>query len=270
MSNYVPPTTPIGMPPQQQFPPPAPQKKSSVWTWVLVGCGTFLILGVIAVVGGGYFVYNKAREAGLDPVLMQKQPTLAAAKIMVAMNPDIELVSVDEEKGLITVKDKKTGDTVTINLEQAHDGKVKFKKDGDDEGEVSMEAEGDGASGSLEVKTKEGTAKFGSGAAAEGLPDWFPAYPGAKVQGNYSSIGKDGYVGGYQFTTPDAVDRVVKFYEEGLKQAGLKVTTNLVNTDGKVTGGMASGEDGGRKRTAFINAAVTDDGTSVTVVVTAK
>ena len=107
MSNYVPPTTPIGMPPQQQFPPPPPQKKSNVLTWVLVGCGTFVILGVIAFVVGGYFVWNKAKQAGLDPALMQKQPALATAKIMVAMNPDIELVSVDEEKGLITVKTKR-------------------------------------------------------------------------------------------------------------------------------------------------------------------
>lgn len=267
MSN-VPPTSPMGMPPQQQFPPPPEQKKTSVWTWVLVGCGTFLILGVIAVVAGGYFVWNKAKEAGLDPELMQKQPTLAAAKMMVAMNPDVELVSVDEAKGLITIKDKKSGETVTINLDQARSGRVTFKKDGEDE--VSVEGKAEGDSGSVEVKSKEGTAKFGSGAAAEGLPDWFPAYPGATVQGNYSSIGKDGYVGGYQFTTQDSVDRVVKFYDEGLRQAGLKVTTNLMNTDGKVTGGMANGEDAGRKRTAFINAAVTDEGTTVSVVVTAK
>lgn len=269
MSNYVPPTTPIGMPPQQQFPPP-PQKKSNTLTYVLVGCGTFIILGVIAVVAGGYFVFNKAKEAGLDPELMQKQPALATAKIMVAMNPDIELVSVDEEKGLITVKDKKTGETATINMREAREGKVIFGKHGEDE--VSMEVEGDEDedSASLEVKTKEGTAKFGSGAAAEGLPDWFPAYPDAKVQGNYSSQGQGGYTGGYQFTTQDPVDSVVKFYEAGLTQAGLKVTTNLVKQDGKVTGGMASGEDAGKKRTAFINAAISDEGTQVSVVVTSK
>ena len=268
MSNYVPPTTPIGMPPQQQFPPPPPQKKSNVLTWVLVGCGSFIILGVIAFAVGGYFVWSKAKEVGLDPALMQKQPALATAKIMVAMNPDIELVSVDEEKGLITVKDKKTGKTVTINLDQAKEGKVSFENDG--EGEVSVEAKGDEASGSLEVKTKEGTAKFRSGAAAEGLPDWFPAYPGAKVQGNYSAHGQDGYTGGYQFTTQDPIDRVVKFYEDRLKQAGLKVTTNLVQQDGKVTGGMATGEDAEKKRTAFVNAAAGDNGTQVSVVLTSK
>ena len=68
MSNYVPPTTPIGgpagqpFPPQQSFPPPPPQKKSKVWVWVLAGCGTFIVIGVIAVFLGGYFVWNKAKE----------------------------------------------------------------------------------------------------------------------------------------------------------------------------------------------------------------
>jgi hypothetical protein len=267
MSNYVPPTTPIGMPPQQQFPPP-PAKKSNVLTYVLIGCGTFVILGVLAFAVGGYFVWNKAKEMGLDPELMQKQPTLAAAKIMVAMNPEIELVSVDEAKGLITIKDKKTGETVTINLEDAQKGKVVFKKDGGDE--VSIEGKSDGASGSLEVKTKDGVAKFGSAAAAEGLPEWFPAYPGAKVQGNYSSQGKDGYSGGFQFMTQDPVESVVKFYEDSLRQAGFKMTSSLSKQDAKVTAGLASGEDAAAKRTAFINAAATDDGTQVSVVLTSK
>lgn len=268
MSNYVPPTTPINMPPQQQFPPPPPEKKSSVLTYVLIGCGTLVILGVLAFAVGGYYVWNKAKEAGLDPELMQKQPALAAAKMMVAVNPDIELVSVDEAKGLITVKYKKTGEIVTINLKDVENGKVVVKKDGEDE--VSIEGKADEASGSLEVKTKEGVAKFGAAAAAEGLPDWFPAYPGAKVQGNYSSQGKDGYSGGFQFSTQDPVEQVVKFYEDSLRQAGFKMTSSLSKQDAKVTGGLASGEDTAAKRTAFINVAATDDGTQVSVMLTSK
>jgi hypothetical protein len=265
MSNYVPPTTPIGMPPQQQFPPPPPQKSNAL-TYILIGCGTFVILGVIAFAVGGYYVWNKAKQAGLDPELMQKQPTLAAAKIMVALNPEIELVSVDEAKGLITIKDKKTGETITINLEQAQSGKVVFKKDGEDE--ASFEA--DGEKGSLEVKTKEGVAKFGSAAAAEGLPDWFPAYPGAKVQGNYSTHGQDGYSGGYQFTTEDPVERVVRFYEDSLKQIGFKMTTNIAQADGKTTGGIATGEDAAKKRTAFVTVSASEEGTQVSVILTSK
>jgi hypothetical protein len=273
MSNYVPPTTPIGgptgqpFPPQQPFPPP-PQKKSNVLTWVLVGCGTFVILGVIAVFLGGYFVWNKAKEAGIDPALMEKKPALAIAKMMVAANPDVELVSTDDEKGLITVRDKKTGKTMTVNLEEAQSGKITFK--GDDNGEeVSLEAKGDGEKGSLEVKTPEGTAKFGS-VSVDKLPDWLPAYPGAELQGTYAAEGKDGESGGFHFVTNDAPNKVIGFYEEGLKRSGMTVNTNILQQNGKVTGGMATGESANKKHTAFINAMVGDQGTQVTVVFTIK
>lgn len=273
MSNYVPPTTPIGgptgppFPPQQSFPPP-PQKKSNVLMWVLAGCGTFIVLGVIVVALGGYFVWNKAKEAGLDPELMQKQPALAVAKMMVATNPDVELVSVDDEKGLITVKDKKTGKTVTINLDQAKSGKITFKGDGQDE-EVTLEAKGEGETGSLEVKSKDGTAVFGAGSAAN-LPDWFPSYPGATVQGTYSAAGKDGEGGSFGFTTTDSIDQVVKFYEDNLKQAGLNITANTVQQNGEVSIRSLVGEDKGKKRTAFVNAFSEKGQTRVTVVFASK
>ncbi len=273
MSNYVPPTTPIGgpagqpFPPQQSFPPP-PQKKSNVWVWVLAGCGTFIVIGVIAVFLGGYFVWNKAKEAGLDPELMQKKPALAVAKMMVATNPDVELVSVDEEKGLITIKDKKTGKTITVNLDEAKSGKITFKGEGKDE-EVTLEAKGEGETGSLEVKTKEGSAKFVAGSAAT-LPNWFPSYPGANVQVTVSAQGKDGEGGSFGFSTTDSIGQVVKFYEDNLKQAGLKVTTNTVQQNGVVSMGSLTGEDEGKKRTAFISAIAEKGQTQVTVVFASK
>ncbi len=272
MSNYVPPTTPIGgpagqpFPPQQQYPPP-PQQKSKVLTYVLVGCGTFVLLGVIAVVLGGYFVWNKAKEAGLDPELMQKHPAVATAKMMVAMNPDIELVSVDEDKELITVKDKKTGETLTVTLNQAKNGKVTFKKDGDEA--VTMEAKGDEGKGSLEVKSAEGSAKFGSG-SVEKLPDWLPAYPDSRPEGSYSTHTKEGESGGFHFITKDAPNKAISFYEQGLKQAGMTVNTNILQQNGTTTGGMATAEDANKKRTAYINAVASEEGTQVTVVFAVK
>ena len=274
MSNYVSPTTPIGgppgqqFPPQQPFPPPPPQKKSNVLVWVVAGCATFLVIGVIVVFLGGLFVWNKAKEAGLDPELMQKKTALAVAKMMVATNPDVELVSVDDEKGLITVRDKKTGKTITVNLDEAKSGKITFKGDEKDE-EVTLEAKGDGDTGSLEVKTKEGSARFAAGSAAK-LPDWFPSYPGATIQVTISAQGKDGEGGSFGFSTTDAIEKVVKFYEDNLKQAGLKITTNTVQQNGAVTMGTLVGEDEGKKRSALINALSEKGETKVTVVFASK
>jgi hypothetical protein len=269
MSNYVPPTTPIGgpsgqpFPPQQSFPPP-PQKKSNALVWVLVGCGAFLIIGVIAVVLGGYFFLNKAKEAGLDPALIEKKPALAVAKMVVAANPDVEMVSVDDEKGLITVRDKKTGETVTVNLEEAESGKITFK--GHDKGEeVSLEAKGEGEQGSLEIKTGEGTAKFGN-VSIDKLPDWLPVYPGVEVQGSYAAESKGSLTGGFHFLTSDTPEKVIGFYEDGLKRAGMSVNTNILQQNGKVAGGMATSEGANKKRTATINAVAGESGTQVTVV----
>jgi hypothetical protein len=249
MSNYVPPTTPIGgpagqqFPPQQSFPPP-PQKKSNVVVWVLAGCGTFVVLGVIAVMALSYFVWNKAKE-------IEKNPAFAIAKMMVSANPDVELVSADEEKGLLTIKDKKSGKVVTVDLEDVQNGKVIFKKDGEDA--VTLEAKGDESTGSLEVKSAEGIAKFGSG-SVDTLPAWLPAYPETKTEGSYSTQTRDGQSGGFHFLTKDAPNKVISFYQEGLERAGLTVTTNIVQQSGLATGGMAAGEDSNKRRTAYINA----------------
>ena len=265
MSNYVPPTTPIGgpagqpFPPQQSFPPP-PQKKSNVMVWVLAGCGTFIVLGVIAVMLLSYFVWNKAKE-------IEKNPAFAIAKMMVSANPDVELVSADEEKGLLTIKDKKTGETVTVNFDEVQKGKLIFKKDGKDA--VTLEAKGDESKGSFEVKSAEGTAKFGSGSVGK-LPDWLPAYPETKPEGSYSAQTRDGESGGFHFLTKDTPKKVISYYEEGLKQAGLTVNTNIMQQNGKATGGMAAAEDSNKKRTAYINAVVGDEGTRVNVVFATK
>lgn len=265
MSNYVPPTTPIGGPtgqpiPQPTYPPP-PKKKSNLVVWVLAGCGTFVVLGVLAFMALSYFVWNKAKE-------FEKNPAFAVAKMMVSADPDIELVSADEEKGLITIKDKKTGEVLTVNLDDVENGKLTFKKNGQDA--LTFEAKGDGSGGgSLEVKAADGTARFGSG-SVDTLPDWLSAYPGSEPEGSYSGQFKEGKSGGFNFLTADAPDKVIGFYEQSLERAGLTVTTNMMQQSGKATAGFASGEDSEKKRTAYINAAAGDGGTRVNVVFTIK
>lgn len=260
-NNYVPPTNPIGMPPQQPG-APEPKKGGKLLIGIVIGCGGLIIVGVLIFALGGFFLWNKAKEAGLDPDLIQKKPALAVAKMMVAANPDVELVSVDDDKGLITVKDKKTGETVTVNLEEAQKGKLVFKKDGKDE--VTIEAKGNETAGSVEVKSAEGTAKFGSG-SIEKLPDWLPAYPNVQTVGSYTTQNAEGEAGGFHFSTKDSPTQVVSFYEEGLKKSGMTVNTNILNQNGKVTGGMATGENSTKKQTAIITAMVSDEGTQVTV-----
>lgn len=257
MSNY---------PPQPPFPPTHPQKKTSPIVWILVGCGSLVLVGAIVVIAGGFFVWQKAKEAGFDPELMERNPALAAAKIAVATNPDVELVSVDEEKGTITVKEKETGRTVTVSFSDAAEGKMTFKAKDEkgEEAEMTMEARREGSSGAMEFKSKEGTVKIGEGASG-GMPSWLPSYPGSSPQATFSAETSAGQSQNYHFITSDSVDQVLRFYEKRFEEAGFKITSNTMTQNGRVSGGTVTGEDEGKKRTALISVIISQQGTQVTV-----
>src|SRR5438045_2569653 len=92
MSTNLPPAPPGPFPPGASgpmYPPPAAKKTSPI-VWVLVGIGAFLLLVVVAIVAGGMLLLHKAKQAGLDPALMKRNPGLATVKIMAALNPNIE------------------------------------------------------------------------------------------------------------------------------------------------------------------------------------
>lgn len=182
--------------------------------WILIVVLGLFVLVTLVVVGGGLFVYHKAKQAGVDPELMRSNPTLAISKMIAATNPDVEVVSVDEGKGLITLKEKSTGKTVTMNFEDVKRGKIVFKEEGGEGGTATME--------------------FGTG--SEKLPDWIPPYPGAKLAGRFVMKGAEGEGGTLHFTTGDAAVKVIAFYAEALKQGGMNVTTNQSGEGGSVTG----------------------------------
>lgn len=258
MSNY---------PPQQPFPPQQPQKKkTSPIVWILVGCGGLVVVGVIVVVAAGLFAWQRAKEAGFDPELMERNPAFAAAKIAVSTNPELELVSADEKKGTITIREKKTGKTVTVSFEDAAEGKISFKAETDEGevGELTVEAKREGSGGTVELKSGEGTLRLGEGAAGP-TPGWLPSYPGAATQGFFSARTNEGVSQSFHFTTSDSAEAVLRFYKEGFEAAGFNVNENTLSQSGQVTGGTVTAEDDGKRRTALIAVGVSQQGTQVTV-----
>jgi hypothetical protein len=242
-----------------------PRKKTSPIVWILVGVFGLFVLAGIAVVGAGIFVVHKAKQAGLDPELMERNPGLALTKLLTAMNPEVEVVKVDEGKGVITIREKKTGKVVTLDFEAVKQGRISFQEEGKDK--VTMEAHGE--SGSLEVKSGGETMKFGSGAAAR-MPDWIPAYPGASAEGTFSMQGSEGEGGTFALKTKDPVKKVAAFYEEGLKQAGFQISSNSTHSDGASTGGMLVAEHAASKRTVMVTMSSGEDGTQVGLVFEVK
>lgn len=170
---------------------------------VLIGLGLFIFLAIAGtIMVGGYMVKRFIGGA-------EKNPAIAAARLMVSMNPELEVVKVDEDSGILTIRNKKDGKTLTMNAEDIQNGKLTIS---DDSGE---------------------SVTIGADAAAK-LPSWVPAYPGAKAAGGITGSGNKGEGGMATFQTSDAPSQVMSHYKQSLEAAGFKITAT-----------MTSGEDGG-------------------------
>lgn len=224
---------------QPQYVPPA-KKGLSIWAWLAIGCVGILVLGGAAVGVGTWWVAKKAKSAIAE---FQDNPAMAAVKMMTAANPDLEMVSADEAAGKVTIKNKKTGEVVTVDLEDIKNGKINFETA---EGKASLSF--DQQAGTMEVQGADGsTASFGSAQ----IPGWVPAYPGATAEGVYGAETDTDNSGSFSFTTGDSVNDVFAFYKEQLEGAGFKVTENKISGGG-AEGGFVSGESTDGKRTVTL------------------
>ncbi|HKF19959.1 MAG TPA: hypothetical protein VKE93_00240 [Candidatus Angelobacter sp.] len=275
-------STPAATPqPPSGSPPTAPPAKGSgakVFLWVLGGCATIVVLGILVVSGLVWYGVHKAKQAGFDPELMKKNPVLAVAKLSVATNPDTEMVSSDDSSGTIVVRDKKTGkvstmkvdpDKKTMTVTDENGKTVTMKLDPstnklvvtDDTGKTAT-ITADAQAGNLEIKGPDGNFKMG--ANADKAPSWVPVYPGVTPQNNFSASANGEQTGNYSFVTKDAVDKVLAYYESNLKSAGFKTSSTTNNTNGKLSG-LVSGTADNDKRTVVVMAGGEDDGTKVNV-----
>jgi len=232
------PPVPPAVPPPPGVNVPAPPKKTNPLVWILGGLGGCLVLVVICVFVIGLIVANKAKKAGIDGDLFRRNPALAAAKIMVATNPDIEMVSVDEGKQEITVREKKTGKIYSMSFEDAKNGKFTMKENG------------------KTTLTVGGTAK---------LPAWVPNYPGSDPQGAFSASSAEGDSGTFTFKTKDDAEKVSKYYQESFATSGLKIASNVTSQSGSTSGGMLSAQDESNKHTVAVIIGVEGGETTVAV-----
>ncbi|GMV81268.1 MAG: hypothetical protein AMXMBFR7_24520 [Planctomycetota bacterium] len=247
MSDLPPPAPTHPAPPRAPTParPPASSGGGNVLKWVLIGCGGITVLGILMVVGLSLFVWNKAKEAGYDHDLMKRNPELAAAKIAVVSNPDVDLVSIDENKRTLTVKDKKSGKVTTLNLQQVMEGSWSFETvDAEGNAEhVEFKATPGGAEdpGKLQVTTQEGVMTYG-GKTVE-TPAWLPLYPGAKAQSLMSNATADRVQGMFSQQTPDSAEQVAAFYKEKLEASGFKLKQSTFQQDQKTVISLQTEKD---------------------------
>jgi hypothetical protein len=236
----------------------APPKKSNALLWILGIFGGLALIVVLAVFGLGFFVMHKVKQAGFDPELAKKNPGLASAKVMVATNPDLEIVSSDDKAGTVVIHNKKDGKTVTMKFDAAKRSMVIL----DENGKQSVSVSGEGEISSIEVNGAEGSTKIGTN--ADKGPSWLPVYPGSSPQSTFSADAKEARSGAYSFVTQEEAQKVLNFYAESLKSAGITTSTTTSNSDGKVSG-LVVGEDKDKIRSANVVASTEGDGTHVAV-----
>lgn len=235
----APSTGPVAPAPTPGAPMPVAAKpRTSPLVWILGAIvGIFVLVGIL-VVGAGIFVAHKVKSAGFDSELAQKNPALAAAKVMASLNPNVEVVGMDEDRGLITIREKKTGKTITMNAEDVKNGKLTF----------SDESTGEKVT-------------FGANSAVQ-IPAWVPSYPGSKPEGTFSASGGQSEGGMAHFKTSDAGSKVLSYYQDVLKSAGFKITSTFSGDSGNSKGGVVTAEDTANRRTVMVTVSSSGDGST--------
>ncbi len=243
-------------PPQNPYTPQPPvgPKKTSPWVWVGVGCLVLFLLGAGTCAFIGYKAKQKFGSVAED---FKNNPELAAVKIAIGMNPDLTLVSSDEDAKTVTVRDKKSGKEMTLNFEDIKNGK--FSMEGSDGSKVDI---GDGQ---MQVTDEKGeTTTIAGGVGTSNLPDWLPVYPGSTATSSFSASGDNGGAV-TMLSSTDSADQVLEYYEKELKDAGLTVDMNSYQVNKQTAGGTITAKGSGGKGDVNILVGAQGGTTSITI-----
>ena len=248
--------------PSYQTPPPpptgpaAPKKGLSPLAWVGIGCGAIVVIGLIVAAVFFFWVGSKVKEAA-------DNPAMAAAKLMVAANPEVELVEADDDAGTITVRNKETGEVVTVSLDEIEEGRITFESEGETV-TMGME-EGEEGEGAFTVRDAEGNTSLRIGAGGEeDIPSWVPRYEDVEVQGTFQSQSEGEVTGSFSFETTDSVEEVMDHYAEAFADEDLSESGRNTYQAGGTRGGTLTGEGDGRT----VSLMLSSEGGKTTVVVT--
>ena len=194
------------------MPAPAARKTSPI-VWVLVALGGLFVLFIAGVIGVSALVVHKARQAGVDTDLLRRNPAAAMARMAAMANKDVEIVSENDGAGTITLRERHSGKVVTMSFDQVKSG-FTFRADGDDGNTATMQ--------------------FGGGPVR--LPGWVPSYPGSDIHTTFAARGSGarnaGEGGNYTFTTPNSPGEVISFYQDKVRDLGMKVKINAASGNG--------------------------------------
>lgn len=212
--------------------------------WVAIGCGAIVVIGGILFAIGAGFLINKAKDAVEE---FEANPAKAAAETIVRINPDLDLMSSDEEAGTITFRNNKTDEVVTLDYEDIKEGKFSVTTD---EGEFRIDASETGDGGQVTFTTPEGgETVYGTDVDLSKLPDWVPRYPNvSQQQGTFYTDTPQSLSGAFSITTGDSPTEVLAYFEDFLEREGYEVSKQTFSSDDTVQGGNLTATNSARDR----------------------
>lgn len=172
--------------------------------WLGIGCGTILIICVLV---ASLLVGWCKRK--LDD--FAKNPEKTAAEMVVKLNPDLEMVSTDDTKGEMTIRNKK-GEVTTLSYKDISEGRITVR---DQDGNLTMLGTGD----------------------LSKVPEWVPRLPNASDEiGIMHSETTEQTTGMFSATTSDPIETV----EEFLKSRAADLSLSESNRSSFSTNGVQS------------------------------
>ncbi|NOZ14114.1 MAG: hypothetical protein GXO69_10825 [Acidobacteria bacterium] len=275
MSDQIPPVPQVPQTPQPDPAAPGSPKKKGLpaLAWVGIGCGTIVLLVIIGLVALGGYAVHKVKQAGFDPGLWKRNPTAAAAKIITTMNPDVEIVSTDNNSQTITIRNRKTGKTVTVDLQDVKNGKFRFFDEKGHESTVTLSGSAPGengkrSGGSMSIKTSEGKVNISTGTKADKLPEWVPLYRDVVPTKVMVMTADRGTSGSYSIVVKDSVDDTVQFMESKLKDSGFTISKNSYSVNNEKWVNLSAQKNG--KLSVNIIVTRTNEGTGINVTFSEK
>jgi len=137
-------------------PRPPAQSSNSALKIVAIGCAVVVVAGVIATVIAIWYAKRKVEQ-------FADNPGYATLRLAVAANPELETVDADAAKGTITVRNRKDGKTLTLNVDSVKDGKLVIEADGS-----RVEVSGGPGGGQLVVNGPDGESLVAKGGPSGG------------------------------------------------------------------------------------------------------
>lgn len=181
--------------------PPVPQQKKGipVLGWLGIGCGTILIIAIIAI---SLLVGWCKRTVG-DISDFQNNPEKATAEMIIKLSPEVEKVSQDDAAGEMTIRTQ-DGKVMTMSYKDISEGKF-----------TMTDAEGN-------------IAEF-EGSDLSQVPAWVPRLPDLKSVTSAFNNQADGKTSGlYVATTGQSAEELTEFFNTESKK--LKATSSSVSS----------------------------------------